>query len=490
MNVTTTLTICALLLASSLAAARADTFTYVDESGEPVTVEAQLAGSGQGVHALELNDGQYKIVAQAAVRERVPSSGPEPIDSLALTEQLEQRFGKDRFRAYRQAPFVIGLVLTAPIDRTSETRVQGFLKRAARFFKNVESVFLKYARDVRFELSPLKHPLVILIFEADEDFEQYAVEATGGRGLSAGNIAGFYSALTNYLVLRLSECHTFETPLHEAVHQLMHNRGVLQRLAPIPVWFNEGIATAFEGDAQRIRSGPTNVSRRYARIIQQSRELDWDRIVSDDSAFRGDILAGEAYGHAWGLHWLLLTQYKIEYMNYVRKLSELTPLSERSQEERDTDFREAFGKSASELQSEYQQALAATLRRRRIPLKDPPRVGVALEQKDVAEIGVTGISFNGSVRVEGKLKNISPVRPMSFYVTVETDAGTYAAWHVPELNCNSTAVLERQICNRLMQNARGGISRTFNVRVRSALPQSDEGRRWAQGKFPVPVYGR
>ena len=133
-------------------------------------------------------------------------------------------------------------------------------------------------------------------------------------------------------------------------------------------------------------------------------------------------------------------------------------------------------------------ALSLSLAFGQAPQQPNDFAGVVRKNKAPVSNDVLRVKF--AKPVEGKLKNISPVRPMSFYITVETDAGTYAAWHIPELNCNKTTILKRQICNRLMQNARGGVSRTFNVRVRSAIPSSEEGRRWSSGEFPVPVFGR
>ena len=94
------------------------------------------------------------------------------------------------------------------------------------------------------------------------------------------------------------------------------------------------------------------------------------------------------------------------------------------------------------------------------------------------------------LEVEGKLKNLSPIRPMSFHVTVETDSGTYGDWHVPALAVNQTAPLPKQFAQKVMQNARGGPSQRFIVRVKSAIPESEEGQRWKRGELPVPVFGR
>ena len=344
-------------------ASHADIFRYRNAIGDLVEVEARLAGSGQGAHALELPDGQLRIIPQAAVEQRVIQAGPTPVGVDEMVERLEREFGRAEIRIHKQAPYVIGLILKSPIRQSEEARVRGFMKKTARFMKTVEGVFMRFAKSARFPTQAPRFPLVTLVFESDQDFEQYARAATGGRGIAAGNIAGFYSALSNYLVLRMKECTTFETPLHEAIHQQVHNRNVLQRLAPVPVWFNEGLATGFEGNAQRIGIGPTKVSPRYAKPALRAGRLDWKTIIADDRAFRGDVLAGEAYAHAWSIHWLLITRHKVRYMSYVKRLSKLKPLAEVDTDLRVREFEETFGGSVEELQLEFQRSLTTAIRK-------------------------------------------------------------------------------------------------------------------------------
>lgn len=480
------------VIVASVSAARGDRFTYVDGQGETVTVEARLAGSGQELHALELADGSFRLVPQRAVTKREPASGPEPLSNKEMIERLTQKFGAERFRAYDRKSFVIGVVLSAPLPEAHERRVDGLLRRAAGFMQNVETMFMKFAVYARFPTAPPRFPLVLLIFESDEDFEKYAAEVTGQRGISAQNIAGFYSAMTNWLAVRLTECSDFAVPLHEAMHQQVHNRHVLQRLAPVPAWFNEGIATAFEGNGAAIRNGPTKLNSRYARRASQATTIDWATVVADDRAFRGDVLAGEAYTHAWSLHWLLVTKYKVAYMNYVKLLSQKKPLEETTAEERTREFEETFGKSVEELQDEFGAALEVAVRRQRLTPEQKPRPGYSVTQANLGEVelkAVRRLDLGGALFVEGRLKNISPIRDLAFHVTVETTAGTYAEWHLPDLAMKKTAPLKLQRVAKLMKNAPGGLANTFFVRVRAAPPESEQAQRWKRGGLPVPVFG-
>ena len=301
---------------------------------------------------------------------------------------------------------------------------------------------------------------MLLIFETDDDFMKFTEEETGGsgRGLSAGNILGYYSGLTNHLVIRMSECHTFETPLHEAIHQQVHNRGVLQRLAPAPAWFNEGIATGFEGNGDRINVGPLKVNSRYSKAAMRARAVDWDDVVADDRAFRGDVLAGEAYAHAWSIHWFLATKYRKQYVEYLQMLSQKQPLAKDDGAARLQDFERVFGKPVGKLQSEFPQWLDQAAKRQKISLNDTKPPGYTVTQSNLAEVEMTAVrTNNGPLEVEGRMRCISHVRPMSFHVTVETEAGTYAEWFLPGVPPLKVMPLGKQFAQKRMQNAPAGL---------------------------------
>lgn len=356
----------ALVLCAAGVPVRADTFTLVSDAGVEFDVEARLAGAGQGIHALETSDGKLLLVPDKAVKSRVESSGPEPLSHEALAEELKDEFGTDRLRVLIDKPYVIGLVLdTRSAETLEDVKIRNVLVKAGRFMNNMQVHFLKFVKQVRLTAQPLRYPLVVLIFESDRDFDRYAREVTGNQGISAAAMSGFYDSISNYLVLRLSECATFQVPLHESIHQQVYNRRIFERLAPVPVWFNEGLATAFEGDGQRLRRGPGQFSPSYARLALGAQRVNWLDIVQSDRPFGGDVLAGEAYGHAWGLHWLLMTRHRAKYARYVQLLAEKKTLEADDPAQRLKDFEEAVGKSVSELQAEFQQTAPAALRRKR-----------------------------------------------------------------------------------------------------------------------------
>ncbi len=470
---------------------RADKFIYHDEDGQVVTVQARLAGEGQGAFALELTDGELRLIPQAAVRVREPGDDPEPESDEIILGRLRDKFGEERFRSIADGPYAISLILAEPLPKQHENRANLFLKKAAKFFKSVEGVFLGFMKDMKAETQPPRYKQVILIFETDDDFEEYAREERGDGGLSAGNVAGYYNLLTNHLVIRMSECHTFATPLHEAIHQQVYNRGILQRLAPLPAWFNEGIATGFEGNTERIGTGPLRVSRRYALQTLFAQSVDWSDVIVHDAAFRGDIFASEAYGAAWGLHWYLATKHKKQYVQYLELLGQKKTLARDTPEDRRREFEEIFGKSAGQMQLEFPKALEAMAKKQGVSLLEEKPPGYSLTMKNLAEVEMTAVQDAGSglLQVEGRMRNVNTVRPMSFHVSVETNAGTYADWYLPEVGILKMTTLPKQIVQKVMVNARGGPSQTFRVRVRAAVPDGETGLRWQRGELPRPVFG-
>ncbi len=451
----------------------ADEFTYTDSDGSEQHVAARLAGNGQGHFALELPDGSWRLVPESAVSRRQPGPDPEPLTAAELGQQLETRFTAELFRYKAEGPFLVGLVLTAPLAPATDKKTDGFLEKAIKFYQSIDRMFTRFGEQMKLDLEPSRLPLVMIIFETDELFEAYADEASGGRGLSAQNIAGFYSALTNELVLRLDECDSFAVPLHEAIHQQVFNRGVFQRLAPVPVWFNEGIATGFENDGTTIRANPQQINRTFAGLAQRPLALTFESIVGSDDAFQGDVLAGDAYVLAWCLHWQLVTGLPDEYTAYIRRLGELQPLQPRDAN-RSQAFQAAFGRSPAELTATFADQLRAQARRERVKL-EPPQVAVGnLTTQDNAGLVEIGLvrrgDLGGRLQCIGKLKNLSPFRTLNFRVAlVPPDGGATIEWNVAEVGPNRTVDLERQLIA-------GATAAAFRVVIESSLPDQEAAR--------------
>ena len=467
-------------------AACADTFTYLDKQNQTQTIEARLVASGRGVHVLGKADGQYVVVAQEKLQKRVAGPDPVPITVEAMKELLLDEFGEDRLRIQSEDSYVVGLVLAGPLSPRAESKVQGFLRKVVRFMINVDRVFTRFCREFRIDVHRPEFPLVLLVFETDSSFNAYVSNIPGGSGLDAEDMRGVYSPLTNRLAIRMSECRTYQVPLHEAIHQQVYNRGVLQRLAEVPVWFNEGIATGFENDGVRIDVGPTKVNATYAHQVPQATRLRWEDIVANDATFRGDVLASEAYVHAWSLHWLLVTQHRRGYAKFIKRLGTIAPLCEQTRAERDQQFLECFGQSVTALRQDFSRLLQAQMKREQIPPTDPDADDnvIFADTSEVALTARTSTDEDGLLEARGTLTNVSPYRRLAYYVTLQTDGGLYAQWHLPSVKSLEKRTLNERLVEKVVDGGPGKTGNSYRVEVTCALPDSPEAERWRRGEFP------
>ena len=292
----------------------------------------------------------------------------------------------------------------------------------------------------------------------------------------------------------MSECFTFEVPLHEAIHQQVYNRHMFQRLAPIPHWFDEGIATGFEGNKSRISAGPTKVVPRYARQALAARVLNWDQVLTDDRVFTGDVLVGEAYGYAWAMHWLLITKYRQQYAKYVRMLAEKSPLGPDSNDQRRAEFRSSFGFDVEKLQQDFRLALDTAMKRQKVSLATQPAPGLVQMQQNLGQVEIRAVrrvnqaGVAGGLEVHGKLVNVSPLRSMAFLVSVETDGGMYNQWLISEVAPQQTSSLEPKQVERPIPGSPAQPSSSFRVKIRSVPAGSTAAEKWRSGEVPLPVY--
>lgn len=345
--------------------ARADEFVLRLTDGNEETITARWVAANATHAALELDDGRYRMVPLPTILDRTPGNDPEVASADTVSSRLRTRFGTERTLIHADAPYVLAYAMARPPDKATQTKSLQLLRKAGTHLRGMRQSFQDFAKSIPLELTPVKFPLVVLIFEKDDAFDQYFLDeqrrATGAAlpdGLSIAGITAYYNLISNELVLRQSSCAKFDTPLHESVHQLAHNRGVFQRLAPVPVWINEGLATAFEGDGDRPRGTPRLANPRFVRRLHLTEKLDFRDILAEDRGFRTNELAAEAYSLGWALHWYVLTQHKTKYAPLLAHYGALAPLSqEPSPEARVAEFEQVTGLSLTTLRAEVLKKL-------------------------------------------------------------------------------------------------------------------------------------
>jgi len=232
--------------------------------------------------------------------------------------------------------------------------------------------------------------MVVVLFG---DRGAYEAHAAGAVGEAADRVVGFYDLMSNRvtsfdltgtdalaggprpagrtgldILSSPAAASQVATLVHEATHQMAFNCGMHRRLAPVPLWVSEGIATYFETpDLESTRGwrgiGGVN-GPRLERFLTNHRAGSLEAVVRGDDLFRDADSAIDAYATAWAtVHHLLQTR-KQAFVGYLELLAAKRPLADDPPERRLDEFRAAFGDPAA-VEAEVVRAMArlASLRR-------------------------------------------------------------------------------------------------------------------------------
>lgn len=149
------------------------------------------------------------------------------------------------------------------------------------------------------------------------------------------------------------------TVIHEAAHQLAHNRGLANRFGDIPRWYNEGIALFFESPNLKSEKGWSGIGRPnpfwlpyFKNYLPRRPEGQLEQLLTNDALFQNTDSVQEAYAESWTLTWFLIKTRPKQYLEYVRKMGEKPILMWDTYEERLADFEEIFG-PVEELEKEF-----------------------------------------------------------------------------------------------------------------------------------------
>lgn len=357
-------------------------------AAEPTAVQVLTAASNgsrqtvEGHLLLEARDGsllvetatqQLKVLAGSEIISRTPLPPAAPLSPRELGRLT-----------LAELPAGFSLLTTKHYVICYDTSI-GYARWSAALLEQLHQGFIAYFTRLGLPLEPAERPLLVVIFSDRRSYEAAAAQEVGAASHS---IVGYYNQLTNRittfditgldalqdgrttsagraglaLLSSPKAANLVATLVHEATHQLAFNAGLHQRLAPIPVWVSEGIATYIETPELATTRGWRTIGGinrpRLNLIRRQFTPGLLDRIVTGDKPFRNPDEALSAYAHAWATVSYLAKQRRREFADYLLKLSEKPPLGADSAERRRQDFRAAFGCSPDELEQPLLRYLA------------------------------------------------------------------------------------------------------------------------------------
>lgn len=271
-----------------------------------------------------------------------------PFSSIDLRDRLQTEFGRN-FEVKTTSHYIV-------VAR------KGAAGRYATLFEQIYRQCHAYFGTRGFRMDEPEFPLVAVVFPDQSGFVKYCRSegATPQSGL-----VGFYLTTSNRVALydraatgQSAESDVDDTVIHEATHQIAFNTGIHSRIGQNPQWVVEGLATLFEADGIRVRQVAADVSDRI-----NPERLDWfhmyrrqrrptgslEAFVRDDVLFKRAPL--DAYSQAWALTFYLVESRPVEFARYLKTIAARDPLTRYDADARLNDFRDAFGKDLSIIES-------------------------------------------------------------------------------------------------------------------------------------------
>jgi hypothetical protein len=324
---------------------------------------------------LEHADQRYEVIQPGDVEARQSL----PVPAAAAPEELGRRI-------LAELPAGFALHHTRHYVVCFNTS-RDYAKWAGTLFERLHDTFLNAWRRAGLDLHEPTQPLVVVVFADRRDYEAFASRDVGS---AADRVVGYYNLLTNRvmtydltaadapraaggrrgleILAQPESAMLVSTLVHEATHQMAFNCGMHRRLAPVPLWVSEGIATFFEPPDLRNRDGWRGIGvvnrDRLDRFRTAHRPGDLAAVISADDRFRDADAAVSAYATAWALTWFLIETRKEQFVAYVARLADRQPLTDYPAGERIADFVAAFGATPDELEQPLLRHMARVEMRR------------------------------------------------------------------------------------------------------------------------------
>ena len=325
-----------------------ETVRFHDGPLERTVVGRVLVEAQDGGLMLETDAGRIWNVYPDKLIERTSDEAEfQAVDAATLAHRLKNELPAG-FDVFQTSHYIIGY-------NSSEE----YARRVGALYEQLYRAFYTYWNNQQWKLPEPEFPLVSLVLKDRQDF---LVHAGAEIGETAESVIGYYHLGTNRMMTY--NFPDFErnvaTIIHEATHQLAYNTGMQRRYADNPMWVSEGLATYFETPDRRNPNKWRGIGRvnqvnlaRWQKYAPNRPQESLVTLLSDDMRYRNSATAEAAYAEGWALSYFLIKTKRKEYVDYLRKLSEGKPASERTERERIDMFEDAFRKTLAELDQEF-----------------------------------------------------------------------------------------------------------------------------------------
>lgn len=303
-----------------------------------------------------------QLISRDAAREPF-----RPLAHTALAKQLQSELGHG-FEVVTTRHYVI----------CTSARRQ-YAAWCGALFERLYLSFHNHWKQRGMKLAEPEFPLVALVFAGEKEFAAFA---TKDAGADVATAKGYYSIGTNRMVLYdltaadakpigdatdidkqvAAVPYNIATVIHEATHQIAFNSGMHTRYADNPLWLVEGMAMYFETPDLSSKTGWKTAGAVNDERLGQFRDFisagrrkpdSLTTLISSDARFNNADQAADAYAEAWALSFYLIRTRKEAYVKYLNVLAAKPRLVFDTPEERQAEFRAAFGEDLKQIETEF-----------------------------------------------------------------------------------------------------------------------------------------
>jgi len=317
------------------------------ETGE--TVVGRVHGESDGQFGVMLPNGQLGFTDGLAETE-------EPFQPATMAEMKQKLTQSGPFKNYRVLESEHYLVLY----QSSTPFAEASIHLLEDLYKNLISAFRKRelpATDAEF-------PLVAIIFRTESEFRAHQKVPE--------DVQAYYEILSNRIYLYEKSEHDQQSPevaalrkpqtvAHEGTHQILQNIGIHPRLAAWPLWLVEGFAEYCSPPAMTRRGaawgglGQVNalhmatmhdLNDPAAQLVRGERRQKIGRDPKKpliEYLVTRTSLTPTDYALSWALTHYLAQKRGTEFLDFIRTMSQLKPMEERTPEQQLESFQAAFG---------------------------------------------------------------------------------------------------------------------------------------------------
>ena len=369
------------LIASSLAPAFALDYVTLREKGKQVTRDGRIIAKDISDNiVLEERDGYWRIIQPKDIIEQWSDDTKfAPYTREEMKTRLKAEFPKE-FRILETKRYMI------VYDTTG-----AYATWCGELLEQLDTAFLVHWQAKGFELTEPEFPLVAVIFADRDNFIRCTI---GEVGPAVTEISAYYNQQSNRVVFfdltgqevyggrgttnqriraimsRPESAKLVSTFVHEAVHQICYNSGMLQRYSACPLWVSEGIATLYETPDLRsskawsadIKVNQNRLNHFYRFYIERNPREPMKQVVAHDEPFRladgnGGLL--DAYATGWAMMYFFNAQHSDKLVKYLKIISEKQPHVPNDRETRLREFESVFGSDWQRLQLALYQYMGA-----------------------------------------------------------------------------------------------------------------------------------